>query len=248
MLKAERQELILEILNREKKVLATDLSSRLSVSEDTVRRDLRELDRKGLIRRVHSGALRLGPPVVDFEQRTGEKNDLKDELAIKALPLLRENTVILVDGGTTNLHLIKNIPLNFSATIITNSPPIATALAHHSKIEVISLGGTLYKQSMVNLGIDTVQSLDLMKIDLYVMGIYNIDPQIGLSVPTLPEAQVKRKMAEVSTEILGLVTSDKFGTVSNQIVCPTNMLTYIVTDKMDTKDMSEYTAQKITIV
>ncbi|MGX7197836.1 DeoR/GlpR family DNA-binding transcription regulator [Enterococcus olivae] len=248
MIKAERQQLILEILDKEKKVIATDLTARLNVSEDTIRRDLRELDSKGLLRRVHSGALRLGPPVVDFQQRSSENLDLKNELAQKALPLLREDTVILIDGSTSNLHLVQNIPLNFRATIITNSPPIATALAYHNNIEVISLGGILYKQSMVNLGIDTVQSLDLMKVDLYIMGIYNIDPQIGLSVPTMPEAQVKRKMVEVSTEVLGLVSSNKFGTVSNQVVCPTDTLTYIVTDKIDKNVLAAYTAKKITIV
>lgn len=248
MLKAERQQLILEILDKEKKVIATDLTTRLEVSEDTIRRDLRELDKQGLIRRVHSGALRIGPPVVDFQQRSNELVEIKKELAIKAISLLREDTVILIDGGTANLHLVQNLPINFRATIITNSPPIATALAHHKDVEVISLGGTLFKKSLINLGVDTIQSLDLMRIDLYIMGIYNIDSQIGVSVPTLLEAQTKRKMAEISTEILALITSNKFGTVSNHIVCPTDTLTYIVTDKIDANDLKVYEEQDITVL
>lgn len=248
MLKAERQQAILDILDKEKKVLASDLSNRLDVSEDTIRRDLRELDSKGLIRRVHSGALRLGPPVVDFHQRTQTLNEIKKELAQKALPLLKEDSVILIDGSTTNMILAESIPLSFHATVITNSPPIAIALSYHTNIEIINLGGILYKQSMVNLGIDTVEALGNMRVDTYVMGIYNIDPQIGLSVPTLPEAQVKRKMASISSEIIGLVTSDKLGTCSNQIVGNTDLLTYLVTDKIDIDDMKEYSSQKITVI
>lgn len=248
MLKEERQQKIIKILNIEQKVIAKDLSQRLSVSEDTIRRDLKELDKQGLIKRVHSGALKVGPPVIDFEKREQLFTELKNELSRKAISYVKDGMVILIDGGTTNLSFVHLFPLSLKATVITNSPPIAVALAHHSDIEVIMLGGTLYKQSMVNLGIDTVDSLNTMRADLYIMGIYNIDPEIGISVPTLSEALVKRKMASVSTEILGLVTADKLGTVSNQIVMPTNNLTYLVTEKVNKEIAKKYSKQKIKII
>lgn len=248
MLKKERQQLILDILDKEKRIIASDLSHRLNVSEDTIRRDLRELDKKLLIRRVHSGALRIGPPVQDFQHRIQLLNNTKIELAEKAIPLLQENSVIMIDGGTTNMCLVNSIPLSFHATIITNSPPIATSLAYHNNIEVINLGGILYKQSMVNLGIDTIESLDKMRADIYIMGVHNIDPEIGLSVPTLPEAQVKRKMASISSEIIGLVTANKLGTCSNQIIAPAGILTYLVTDKIDMNDKKEYASKKIIVI
>ena len=159
MLKEERQQKILEILDEEQKIIASDLSQRLHVSEDTIRRDLKELDQKKLIRRVHSGALKIGPPVTDFEKRQKISNDLKETLAKKALPYIQENTVILIDGSTTNLQLVNALPINFKATVITNSPPIAMALAYHDQIEVLMIGGTKYNQSMVNIGIDTVEYL-----------------------------------------------------------------------------------------
>src|SRR5690625_4148010 len=106
MLKSERQDMILQILNEEHKVIASNLSKRLSVSEDTIRRDLKELDSKGLIKRVHSGALRIGPPVVDFSIRENISSEIKMKLAKKAVEFLREDMVILIDGGTTNLHLV----------------------------------------------------------------------------------------------------------------------------------------------
>lgn len=248
MLKEERQHKILQILNDEHKVIARDLSKRLQVSEDTVRRDLKDLDNQGLIKRVHSGALRIGPPVVDFSTRQGISSEAKSKLAVKALDFIKDNMVILIDGGTTNLQLVNQLPKSLKATIITNSPPIAMALNQHDSLEVIMIGGTLFKESMVNLGIDTVEALNSIRADLYIMGIYKIDPQIGISVPSLSESLVKRKMCEVSAEIIGLVTPDKLMTMSNHIICPANSLTYLITEnvKYDIKQM--YQQQGISVI
>lgn len=170
MLKQERQQKIVDILNEEHKVIASDLSKRLSVSEDTIRRDLKELHNQGVIKRVHSGALRKGPPVEDFSTRQGIYNESKLSLASKALEFIHDDMVLLIDGGTTNLQLVHQLPMSLKATVITNSPPIATALTNHESVEVIMVGGTLFKQSMVNLGIDTFESLNAMRADLYIMG------------------------------------------------------------------------------
>lgn len=248
LLKEERQQKILEILNEEQKVIASDLSQRLSVSEDTIRRDLKELDNKGLIRRVHSGALRIGPPVVDFSTRQHVMNEVKMDLAKKALKFVKDNMVLLIDGGTTNLQFANQLPLTLKATVITNSPPIAMALMNHNDIEVIMIGGTLFKESMVNLGIDTVESLNNMRADLYVMGIHKIDANIGISVPSLNEAAVKRKMASISNETLGMVTSDKLNTFSNHIIAPSNVLTYLITDNIQPDIIRLYNSQQITVI
>ncbi|QHE50914.1 DeoR/GlpR family DNA-binding transcription regulator [Pontibacillus sp. HMF3514] len=248
MLKQERQQKIVDILNEEHKVIASDLSKRLSVSEDTIRRDLKELDNQGFIKRVHSGALRKGPPVEDFSTRQEMYNETKTNLASKALDLIKDDMVILIDGGTTNLQLVQQLPLSLKGTIITNSPPIAMALSNHTEVEVIMIGGTLFKQSMVNLGIDTTETLNNMRADLYIMGIYKIDPQIGISVPSLEEAAVKRKMASVSTEIIGMVTADKLDTISNHIVCPADNLTHLITEQVNTNIKTLYENQKINVI
>ncbi|RCW52970.1 DeoR/GlpR family DNA-binding transcription regulator [Halanaerobium sp. ST460_2HS_T2] len=248
MLKEERQQKILEILNAEQKVITSDLSERLSVSEDTIRRDLKELDNQGLIKRVYSGALRKGPPVVDFFSRQNIASDIKTKLAQKALRFIEDGQVLLIDGSTTNLHLVNQLPLSLKATIITNSPPISMALSNHKDVEVIMLGGILFKQSMINLGIQTVESLNTMVADLYIMGIYNIDAEMGISVPTLSECLVKRKMVEVSTEKIGLVTKDKLGTVSSQIICPSEELTYMITEDIDSDIKNLYQKKNIIVV
>ena len=101
---------------------------------------------------------------------------------------------------------------------------------------------------MVNLGIDTVEYLENIRADTYVMGIYNIDDQNGISVPTISESLVKRKMASISTEIIGLATADKLNTVSNQIIGPANLLTYLVTENINPNIAKLYTKQKIAVI
>ena len=248
MLKQERQQKILKILNEEQKVIASDLSQRLSVSEDTIRRDLKELDRKELVKRVHSGALRIGPPVVDFYTRQNVKSDIKLRLANKAMEVVKENMVLLIDGGTTNLNFVNQLPRNYKGTVITNSPPIAMALSNHQDVEVIMIGGSLFKESMVNLGIETVESLNTMRADLYIMGIHKIDANIGISLPNLAEAAVKRKMAAVSNEVLSMVTSDKLNTFSNHIVSPADVLTYLVTEDIQPDILRLYGNQQISVL
>ncbi|MFJ7978331.1 DeoR/GlpR family DNA-binding transcription regulator [Peribacillus sp. NPDC096379] len=248
MLKEERQQKILHFLNDEHKVIASDLSKRLSVSEDTIRRDLKELDTQGLVKRVHSGALRIGPPVVDFSTRQNISNEVKINLALKAIDFIKDNMVLLIDGGTTNLHLVNNLPLSLKATVITNSPPIAMALSNYDYVEVNMIGGTLFKESMVNLGIDTVETLNMIRADLYIMGIYNIDPHIGISIPSISEALVKRKMVSISTEVLAMVTSDKLDTVSNHIVCPSDSLTYLITEHVKPDVKALYANKGINVV
>lgn len=248
MLKAERQQKILAILNDEQKVIASELSNRLNVSEDTIRRDLTDLDHEGLLRRVHSGALKVGPPITDFNHRITVAKNSKNEIAKKALPFLKEDSTILIDGSTTNLALVNQIPLDFRATLVTNSPPISIALANHKNLQIIDLGGDFYKRSMIDLGVETYRRLSKMRIDLYVMGIYNLDLDVGTSVPTIQEAEIKKQMVSVSTEVLGMVTPDKFGTISNNIVGPVDELTYLITTTLSNQIKRKYNKTKIILI
>lgn len=248
MLKLERHQKILDLLNAEQKVIASDLSQRFNVSEDTIRRDLKDLDSQGLLKRVHSGALRVGPPITNFNYRETVTSEQKTALAHKALPFLKEESVIIIDGSTTNLALAKEIPQDFRATIITNSPPIAIALAQHPNLEIINIGGTFYKQSMINIGVQAYKQLQNIRADLYIMGIYNIDLDVGTSVPTMQESDIKREMIRISTEVLGMITNDKFGTISNHIVGPIEDLTYLISEEIPEKVRKEYNKQKIVLI
>lgn len=229
MLKEERHNRILEILNIDKKVYSRELSTLLKVSEDTIRRDLIELNQKKKLKRVRKGAILLSPPQTDFENRQLISPSIKTSLGKFTQRILEENTTIIIDTGTTNLQLVRQLPVNFKCTIITNSPPIAMALSKHQNITVISLGGILNQESMVNYGAKTYEELGNIQADLYVMGVHHIDLELGLSVPTYEEAQIKKRMTEVSAKSIGMCTSDKLETVSNYISNPVEDLSVIVT-------------------
>lgn len=248
MLKEERQQLILKILDEEQKVIVSDLKMRLSVSEDTIRRDLKELDGLGLVKRVHSGALKIGPAVSDFEQRQSIDPTTKEILAHHALPFLKENSIIIIDGSTTNLKLVESLPTDFKATIITNSPIIAFELSKFEFIETIMLGGKLEKRSIVNLGIETIETLNTIRADLYIAGVHNIDSDHGITVHTQLEAQVKYKMGSVSNEILAMATKDKIETVSNFVCTEINDITHLITEKLPVYITDKYRDKNIQVI
>ncbi|MEO1771628.1 DeoR/GlpR family DNA-binding transcription regulator [Candidatus Enterococcus ferrettii] len=239
MKRVERQQRIVELVNEEKKVLAKDLAAKLKVSEDTIRRDLRELDQKKLVRRIHSGAIQIGPPETMFQYRVNSKTNEKNLLAKKAASLVHEDSVILIDGGTSNLAFAKALNDSFRATIITNSPPVVMALEMHQNLEVIDLGGTLNHKYMVNMGLEMADKITKIRADYYLMGMYNIDAVTGLTVPTLEESLLKKYMSESSMETISLVTEEKLDTISNYVIGPVSMLDTMVTTGKDTKAYAE---------
>src|SRR5437899_7831331 len=127
-LKEERHQYILELLGSEGRVLAADLSSRYRVSEDTIRRDLRELASSGKIQRVHGGALPRRAEAVPFVSRQQIDMESKIGIARAAADMIRDGQVVLIDGGTTNLRIASYLSRARSATIVTNRPPLALAL------------------------------------------------------------------------------------------------------------------------
>src|SRR4051794_7366642 len=152
MLTAERRQAILSRLGRDGKVVASELVDALGVSEDTVRRDLRELAAGGLVQRVHGGALPPAPASASFSERLRVAPEAKAHLAAAALPLLEGVDVLLLDGGTTALELARRLPPERACTVLTNSPPVAAALSVHPRVEVVLIGGRLLKDAQVTVG------------------------------------------------------------------------------------------------
>ncbi|EKB55786.1 DeoR/GlpR family DNA-binding transcription regulator [Falseniella ignava] len=218
MNKEKRHQTIVEMISIEGKVNIIDLSSKLNVSEDTVRRDLVELENQKMLKRIRSGAVRIGPAVTSFEYRCSVNTHVKRLISKKILPYISQHKTILIDGSTSNLELVKLLPPNFNATFVTNCPPIATELAKLESSEIIVVGGKLYKKPMINVGASTFEIIRNMNFDIFINGIYHVDSTLGTSVPTFEEANIKRLMMERSESIFSIVTSDKFETISNFII------------------------------
>src|SRR6188472_1402806 len=122
MLTSQRKAHILAVLKRDGQVVAKTLSQNLGLSEDTIRRDLRELAAEGLLQRVHGGALPASPTVANLAARRGMATEEKQRLGRKAAGLIQRGQRIFIDGGTTHGELIRALPVDLSLTVITHSP------------------------------------------------------------------------------------------------------------------------------
>jgi DeoR/GlpR family transcriptional regulator of sugar metabolism len=247
MLTAERRQEILSRLNRDGKVVASQLVTELGVSDDTVRRDLRELAAAGHVQRVHGGALPPAPAAGSFAQRLSIAPEAKAHLAEAALPLLEGASVLLLDGGTTALELARRLPPDRECTVLTNSPPVAEALAVHPHAEVVLLGGRLLKDSLVTVGAETVDALRRVRADACVLGICSLHPELGVTATDHDEAHVKRAMVAASAEVIALATADKLHTASPWIVAPLADVTHLVTDASE-ELTAEYAKAGVSVV
>lgn len=231
-MKANRLEVILQILETKNQVSSVELSKNFGVSEDTIRRDLNELDSRKLLKKVHGGALRIGPKEMTFfYERKDDKIEEKRELAKQAISLIEKDSLILVDGGTTNLELIKLIPRYLSLTILTNSVPILSLKEFFPNIDFIMLPGTFLYKSQVCIGTYTIKALEGFNPDLYIMGVFNYSKKFGFSSAIYEEAITTQKMVEVSRKTLAMVTKDKLDTVSKYISVKSQEIDYLFIEK-----------------
>ena len=247
MLTAERRQEILTRLQREGKVVASELVSELGVSEDTVRRDLRELAAAGHVLRVHGGALPPPPVAASFAQRLHLAPEAKAHLAQAALPLLEGANVLLLDGGTTTLELARRLPPDRECTVLTNAPPVAEALATHPRAEVVLIGGRLLKESHVTVGAETVDTLRQVRADACVLGICSLHPELGVTATDHDEAHVKRAMVAAAAEVIALATADKLRAAGPWVVAPLADLTHLVTDAGE-ELTADYAAAGVSVV
>jgi DeoR/GlpR family transcriptional regulator of sugar metabolism len=209
--------------------VAAELTSELSVSEDTLRRDLRDLAAEGRLIRVHGGALPASPTHRPLAHRSGMQAGAKARLGQAGAGLIRPGQVVIVDGGTTHLALVATLPVDLSCTIVTHSPGIAAALEPFERIEVVLLGGRLFRHSMVAMGAGVVEGYARLRADLCFMGVTGVQAEAGLTTGDAEEAALKRVMLGASAEVVVLATPDKLGSVSPWGIAGLDRLSRLIT-------------------
>ncbi len=141
--------------------------------------------------------------------------------------------MIVLDGGTTTLELARRLPLLYDGTVVTNSPPVASALANHPKAEVMLVGGRLLKGSQVAVGAPAVEAFHRVRADICVLGLCSVHPDVGVTTPDDEEACVKRAMVASAGEVIALATADKLRSASAWVVAQLADIDYLVTDGGD---------------
>ncbi|MFD6445379.1 DeoR/GlpR family DNA-binding transcription regulator [Promicromonospora sp. NPDC060204] len=230
MLAAERRDHLLALLAREGKVVAKDVAADLGISEDSVRRDLRDLAAEGLVQRVYGGALPVSPAVVDYAARQSVAPDGKRAVAAVAAALVRPGGAVILDGGTTALAVARALPPDLGCTVITHSPTIAVALLDHPTAEVYLLGGRVFKHSAVAYGAAAVEAAQNVSADLCLLGVTGVHPEAGLTTGDAEEAAMKRALSARAAETYVLASSEKIGTASRFRVLPWDRVTGVITD------------------
>lgn len=229
LLKKERHAFIIKQINLHNKVLSSDLSLQLNVSEDTVRRDLNELSDEDKILKVHGGALSKS---FHFAHQQTEiyALDLKKAVAMKAHQLIHDGAVILTGGGTTMIEMAKSLPEELKATFFTISPLVALELAEHPSVNVILIGGQLSKTSQVSTGAQVISFLADIRVDLCFLGSNGFSVEEGITDSDLEIVHVKKAMIKASNKLFILSISEKLNSVQRMKVCKTNQVNGLITE------------------
>lgn len=224
----QRQAMIRQTLEEKGRVVCVALAKQLGVSEHTIRRDLQELARKGLCKKVYGGAVSFTPEAGDFLARSGQKLTEKNALARKCLQLIQAKSCIFLDTGTTHLAIAQALPDDSELTVITNSPLIAAELIRVKHCEVILLGGKLNKDVAGILGSEPINQLRDIEFDLAFVGACAFDSQAGLSGFDYDDACFKKEIVKKGGQIVLALTAEKIATVARYKIAAPEDIDYIV--------------------
>ena len=162
--------------------------------------------------------------------------------------MIQPGQVVILDGGTTSREIARHLPREMKATIVTHSPTIALELVDHGEVEVILIGGRLFKHSVVAVGAAAVEAVSGIRADTFFMGVTGVHPETGLTTGDYEEAAVKRALSRASAETFVLASAEKLNAASPYEVIALEEVTGIITERsVDEALVSPYTERGIAI-
>ena len=233
MLIEERRQYILRLTQDNGRVLVEELSHMLQVSSITIRKDLDQLQNRGVLQRTHGGAIlptsgsREDP---SLQEKEGRFSVEKRRIAEAAVKLIRKGQCILLDSGTTTTALAKALKSLSSLTVITNAVNIASELSE-TDFEVLLTGGSLRKNSFSLVGPLAEEMLQDMHADILFLGVDGFDLEAGLTTPNLMESRVNRAMVNSSSMVVAVCDSKKFGHRSLCKIVDASAIHHVITDR-----------------
>jgi len=248
LLLGERQDLIRTRLDLSGRVIAAALAQELGVSEDTIRRDLREMAASGLCRRVYGGALRITQSQTSMKERMAIGGARKAALAQTAAGLIPAGSTVFLDSGSTNLALARALPAGSDLTVATNAPAIAAILLERD-IATIQLGGLIDPGVGGAIGAKAMRDAEALCPDILVLGVCGIDPDAGITAYTFEDAEFKRYVASRSKLVLVTFTNDKLSIAAPYSVVPLSRVARAVVEAdADETDVAALAATGIEIL
>ena len=249
----ERQQAIAALVMSKGRASVADLAEAYDVTTETVRRDLAVLDRAGVLRRVHGGAVParslhvVEPGVVERETTRAEQKDAIARAACEYLP--RPGGSVLLDAGTTTSRLAARLPTDHELVVVTNSVPVAARLATTSSISLQLLGGRVRGLTQAAVGEPALRLLDTLRVDVAFIGTNAVSVAHGLSTPDSDEAAVKRAMVQAANYVVVLADSSKIGREDLISFAPIDRVDVLITDsEVDDASRREFTARGVEVV
>jgi DeoR family transcriptional regulator, fructose operon transcriptional repressor len=227
----ERRQRIVALARERGVVRAFELVELLGVTDETVRRDLAYLDEAGAVRRLHGGAVAeqlRNEPSFDWRHRKHQAE--KAAIAHTAAGYVTPGSTIIVDSGSTTVHLAKELKDTRDLVVVTNAVTNAVELMGNPNITVVLIGGMIRPTTFGSVGPMAVANLNELRVDQVYLAISGISFEGGLTDSTFEEAAVKRAMIAAASEVILLVDSSKFGRDSMVRVAPLEAISRVVTD------------------
>jgi DeoR/GlpR family transcriptional regulator of sugar metabolism len=250
MEQVERRNIIVEIIRRQGRISIEEICQHFEVSEMTARRDLQDLDRNGLLRRVHGGAVssfgRSFEP--GYQMRASNNIDAKVAIGKKAAELVADGDSIALDVGTTTLEVARALKNHHSLTILTASLPIAFELiSNHSvgtDIRLILTGGVLRSGELSMVGDFAERTFQEIHVDKAFLGIGGLSIENGLTEYNLEDAMVKRALIKSAQKVIVVADSSKLERTTFASVCPVSAINVLITDEKAPKRIIQNLLQK----
>lgn len=231
MLQNSRQAQIVQYLEEKKSVRIGDLAKLLDVTRETVRRDLYEMEKQGLLKKVHGGAIlnktNDEPP---YSQRKVNNLAEKERIAKKASEFVDDGDALFIDQGSTTLMFAKSLKNKERLTVITNSIPVAVELSEYQNAKVILCGGELRSGELSLSGPVALRSLDEFFIDKSFFGVGGISLDHGFTDYHVGDSEVRRLMMKKAKENFALADHTKFNVTAFMKVCNLNDIDMVITD------------------
>ena len=235
---ADRTEEILKELLRTGEVLVTELVSQLNVSPATVRRALRSLERKGLLRRTHGGAVPLEPllyepfrHVSSFQEQEKHRVLEKRQIGLAAAELVADGDTIAIGAGTTTTQVARSIRHRKGITIVTNAINIAMELSHRDDLKVLVTGGWVSGSWFALVGPGAIHSAGEMFVDKAFIGVDGIHVERGLTTNYPDQATIHRAMVKQARRTIVVADHHKLGVVGTALICPITDVHALITDR-----------------
>lgn len=232
MVADDRRKKILEILNKNGSVRVTELSRFFSISEVTIRTDLADMENKGLLTRVHGGAVSSYKPYysMSLNQRMSTNQEQKEIIAKKIADMVEDNDTIMLNSGTTTLLVFRAINPSLNLSIVTNSISIALEGTTNPNFNIILLGGLINSKYQFTFGDDAIRQLRSYHADKLILSVDGIDPERGFSTYYDKEAEIDRIMLEQSSVNIVAADHSKFNRCAFTKISDLSVADYIVTD------------------